>query len=633
MAARRSRRKVTVNEALKLTGIGAPVPSPDGAMVLFGDSRVRSAEKQRAGRIMAVPGEGGRVRKLTNGPRDGSPVWSPDGETIVFVRRPEEDEPAQIFSMPSDGGEPEQLTKLDTGPSALRFARDGKRLGFLAQDPDDRETKRRKKSGDDARVFRVEETVTRLWTVSPRSGKPRAGSPEGLHISGWDWLPDCCHAVVVYSDAPDANAQFFHSRIGIVDTVEGTLEPVKATLKFVAQPEVSPDGESVAVIGGGLDAPWGGEAWLVNLASGRKKCLTPDLRGTVVSLQWLPDGSRLLLTVGEGMMTRLYTVAPSAPGKLEPVCEGLPVAVNAIKLSQDGDTVFAVAESPECPPEIWRCSMATGEAEQLTRQNSFVEDLRLGRREVIAWRSEEHEIEGVLTLPPSYRKGRKYPTVLIIHGGPAGHYRLDGSLLPVQVLASAGYVVLQPNPRGSSGYGSDFVRANFNDWGGGDFRDLMKGVTKLVRDGIADPERLAVYGGSYGGYMTAWTVTQTNRFRCAVCQCGLTDLFSMHGTTDITPDFMDMYFGGSPYDDPALYRERSAMSHLDRVKTPTLFLHGEKDVRVPISQSYQMYWGLRHNGVEVELVVYPREGHGIAEVPHQRDLYGRLLEWLETHMK
>jgi dipeptidyl aminopeptidase/acylaminoacyl peptidase len=161
----------------------------------------------------------------------------------------------------------------------------------------------------------------------------------------------------------------------------------------------------------------------------------------------------------------------------------------------------------------------------------------------------------------------------------------------------------------------------------------MGGLDLLIEQGIADPERLGIYGASYGGYMTAWTVTQTDRFQAAVCQCGITDLFSFHGQTDITPRFLEMYFRASPYDDPELYRAHSAMTHIKQVKTPTLFLHGEQDVRVPIPQSYEMYWGLRHVGVDTEFVIYPREGHGILETPHQRDMYTRIVEWFDRYLK
>jgi dipeptidyl aminopeptidase/acylaminoacyl peptidase len=234
--------------------------------------------------------------------------------------------------------------------------------------------------------------------------------------------------------------------------------------------------------------------------------------------------------------------------------------------------------------------------------------------------------------PAGYRKGHPYPTILIIHGGPPGRFRSDLGLLPFQLLAAAGYVVLAPNPRGSSGYGEAFAKANFEDWGGGDYRDLMAGVDHLITLGVADPKRLGVWGGSYGGYMTAWVVSQTDRFRAAICQCGLTNLFSFNGQTDI-PGFLQYYFGANPYDDPERFRARSALTFIQQVQTPTLFLHGEQDVRVPIAQSHEMYWGVRHMGVDTEFVIYPREGHGIAETPHQRDLYRRALEWFQQRLQ
>jgi dipeptidyl aminopeptidase/acylaminoacyl peptidase len=307
--------------------------------------------------------------------------------------------------------------------------------------------------------------------------------------------------------------------------------------------------------------------------------------------------------------------------------------VEALGIAPDSRRAYLLCQGPGQAPELYRCDLCGGAARRLTHLNAAAEKLALGRSEIIRWPSSDGlEIEGQVVYPPGYRKGRAYPAILIIHGGPPGRFRSDLGLLPFQLLAAAGYLVLAPNPRGSSGYGEDFAKANFEDWGGGDYRDLMAGVDHLIEQGLADPKRLGVWGASYGGYMTAWVVSQTDRFRAAICQCGLTNLFSFNGQTDI-PSFLQYYLGASPYDDPERFRARSALTFIRQVRTPTLFLHGEQDVRVPIAQSYEMYWGVRHMGVDTEFVIYPREGHGIGETPHQRDLYGRALEWFKQRLK
>jgi dipeptidyl aminopeptidase/acylaminoacyl peptidase len=244
------------------------------------------------------------------------------------------------------------------------------------------------------------------------------------------------------------------------------------------------------------------------------------------------------------------------------------------------------------------------------------------RTEAIRWKSDGLEIEGLLTYPFGWTKGRKCPLILSIHGGPAGvftrSYAGNRGAYPLATFAARGYAILRPNPRGSSGYGKDFRYANRKDWGGGDYRDLMAGVDHVM-------------GWSYGGYMTSWTITQTKRFKAAMVGCGVTNLMSFNGTADI-PSFVPDYFGAEYWENLDLYKAHSAMFQVKGVATPTLILHGESDVRVPISQGYEFYNALKRQNVPVKMVVYPRQGHSITEPKFVLDVGNRLLSWFDRYL-
>lgn len=631
--AKQSKRlPITVERALGVVGLALHGVSPDGGLVAFSQSVLRPEEKTRGNSIWAVDVTDGAARQLTRGPEDAQACWSPDGRMLAFARKLEGDKPPQIMLLPRAGGEAAQLGELEMAPGALTFVPNGKRLSFLAARPDDRATRDRKARGDDARRLLTDDKPQQLWSIGLDAGKARCESPEGLAVWEYGWLPDGRSAVIVYTDDPSVDAQLFRPRLALLRPRTGELTPLATDLQFPRSPRVSQDGRSVAVLGSQTAAPLGGMLFAIDLQSGQVTCLTPDLAGTVEFYEWLPDSSGLLVLVGQGFDSTLCLAELPAAGELKVLSAERPRSVDGFAVAPDGRQAFVICEGPGGPPELWSVELDAPAARCLTRINAATARWSFGRSEVIRWRSDGGlEIEGLVIYPPGYRAGRTYPTILCIHGGPCGRFRHDLGLYPQQVLAQEGYVVLAPNPRGSTGYGETFVKANMADWGGGDFRDLMAGLDLLVKQGVADPDRLGVWGASYGGYMTAWAVTQTDRFRAAVCQCGLTNLFSFNGQADI-PSFEEFYFGANPYDDPERFRARSAMTYIRQVKTPTLLLHGEQDARVPIAQSYEMYRGLQHVGVETEFVIYPREGHGISEIPHQRDLYRRALGWFRQHL-
>ncbi len=629
MPKRQKLKPVTVDAAVAAVAFAGLDAARDGQSAVFVKSAVKPGAKTRAQSIYLVSANG-KVRRLTQGPDDGQACLTPDGKTVLFTRKPGDDKPPQIHSIAVDGGEASPLVEFDGGPEAIQALPDGKHLSFLAATPDDKSTKARKEKGDDAREVLTDDKHKRVWVAPVNSGKPKACSPDDLSVWECDWLPDGKSAVVAYTQEPRLDAQFFQPQLGLLDRGTAKIKPIDAGLRFLGGPRVSPDGQTVALTANDTDAPHG-DAWVVDIASGAALCLTRGIEATVILTEWTPDGSRVICGLAEGMGSRIVTVNPATPGEMEPLCD-LPAPLMELASVAGDGSVYATLQGFDQPPELWRVGPEV-KPKKLTRVNAKLGHLRLGKSELRTWKSTDgFEIEGIVTLPPSYRTGKPYPTVLVVHGGPAGRFSENFGLLPRQLLANAGYVVIMPNPRGSSGYGHDFVRANYGDWGGGDLRDLLAGVDMLIDEGIADPERLAIYGGSYGGYMAAWTVSQTDRFKAAVCQCGLSNLFSFNSQTDIQ-SFLQLYFGASPYEEPERYAQHSAMTFIKQVKTPTLFLHGEQDVRVPIPQSYEMFWGMKHFGIETEFVLYPREGHGILEPAHQRDLYGRIIDWLGKHLK
>jgi dipeptidyl aminopeptidase/acylaminoacyl peptidase len=402
------------------------------------------------------------------------------------------------------------------------------------------------------------------------------------------------------------------------------------------QPVYSPDGNWIAFTKSDDPVSWGftSRVHVIEADGGEARPLADsyDRQPTIVG--WKADGQAILISETQRTVNRLSTLPVSG----DPPRDLLPpdLMVGSPTLNDAGTHVGFVSQSPDTPPEAFVASM-DGLYPVRVSEVQELPEAPLGVTEALHWTSDDGtEIEGLVTYPAGYREGDRVPLLVIVHGGPTGvfvrSFVAARGAYPIAAFATRGYAVLRCNVRGSSGYGREFRYANYGDWGGGDYEDIMSGVDALIDRGVADPDRLGVMGWSYGGYMTSWIITQTDRFKAASVGAGVTNLMSFTGTADIQ-SFIPDYFGGDFWNVLEDWRAHSAMFNVGGVSTPTLIQHGAEDARVPVSQGYELYHALVRQGVPTKMVVYPRQAHAILEPKLQLDAMWRNIEWFEQWLK
>jgi len=415
------------------------------------------------------------------------------------------------------------------------------------------------------------------------------------------------------------------------------MKPLYKPSVQIATPRWSPDGGSIAFIGGLMsdEGSTGGDVFLLPAAGGAVRNLTPGLPASVSGFVWRAGGDEMLLLesvegasavaaldVRSGRVTPLW----SAPETLS-----LGAGDFGLSVASDGKICAFLRESFSDPPKVWAGPI---EAWKQMTASSSGERTRWGKTESIHWTNDGLNIQGWLTYPEEYSPARRYPLVVEVHGGPSAMARptWPSTLFDFTLLSDFGYFVLRPNPRGSFGQGEAFARANVRDFGYGDLRDILAGVEFVVSHFPVDRNRVGIGGWSYGGYMTMWAVTQTQRFRAAVSGAGIADWQSYYGENDID-QWLIPFFGASVYDDPAVYAKSSPLTFIKKVKTPTLILVGDRDGECPAPQSLEFWHALETLGVENQFVVYPNEGHMIFDLAHRHDIMQRTLNWYDRHLK
>ena len=617
-------------QALNRRAMGELEFSSDGSRVAFTVADPpKGAVRQRHVWLLDVAT--GRTRELTTreGTNDSSPRWSPDGRFIAFLSNRDAGGDAQhLYLLPLAGGEAERLVEAKESVTAFRWSPDGREIAFLMAEPKPDTVDRREKDRDDRKVVDKEDRRPRIWIVDVARRTTKKVTAGAWRIDQIEWMPAGGALLVSATDRPESDQ--WTDRLYRVSPGDGKFTPVASPRGPLGPFSVSPDGANVAYVGARADGPEPHDLWIQPLGPPQtaRNVSAASLDRPISQPRWI-DNRSLIAHVARGFSSALVTIEVN--GAVQAL-SGFDVNPSAFARAASGTFAY-VGETTARAPELWVRS-ATGSTAKVTGLNDAWSTIPVAAPEFVKYPGAEGtEIEAALLRPPGgsppATTGR-LPFVVLVHGGPTGRWS-DAFEAWGQLLASRGYAVLYPNVRGSTGYGQRFVEMNRADWGGGDYRDVMAGVDWAVSRGIADPNRLGIGGWSYGGYMAAWAVTQTTRFKAAVSGAPMTDLASEFGTEN-GPAY-DEWFYGLPYEKLDGFIRSSPITHVRQVKTPTLLLQGEEDTTDPIGQSQQFYRGLKRYGVESDLVLYPREGHGLREEKHLIDRLNRVVAWFDKYLK
>ena len=640
---------MTFDDVMALKTIGITSVSPDGKSVLYTVSYADMKENERRTEIWLAEA-GRKARRFTTGKEDNTPQWSPDGQWIGFLSTrgapapsgaggpaagPGSGPKAQVYLISPFGGEGWALTDAKGGVTAFAWAPDSKQVAYVALVPLTDDEEKKQKDKDDPQVADSAFRFSHLWVIDVESKTAsEIVKSEGV-ISDPQWSPD--GREIAYTTNPTPKADDGSVSDVMIAMADGSGSPRKLNQNdgpdFGAR--WSPDGKSIAfnTRAGTPVAVGFARLNVIAAGGGTPRIVAPAFDSPVSNVSWSPDGATLYFLAATRTTSQLFSVAASG-GEARPVSAG-DGTINGASFSRDGKSVAFSRGDLQHPADVYLSTLASFAPVKLSDQNPQIDSLSLGRGEVVRWKGKDGmEIEGVVIYPVGYSPGRRYPVIANIHGGPSGVWNQSfpgtwGNY--AHVWAAGGWITFLPNIRGSSAYGEKFQQANIRDWGGGDYQDIQAGLDDLVKRGIADPAKMGQTGWSYGGYMTAWTLTQTDRFKAVMVGAGLTNMYSMYSTNDLQR-VLEGYFGGEPWDDGQAYSRASAMTFIKQAKTPTLILHGGNDQRVPIGQAQELYMGLKKNEVPARMVFYPREGHGLNEPRHQLDKMKREYSWFAKYV-
>lgn len=581
-----------------------------------------------------------KIRQFTYNEKSSThPRFSPDGNYLAFLSA--RTEKTQIWLMQVDGGEAWQFSHEKQGVGSFKWSPEGDKIAFLMTDPkSEQEEKDEREKRDVILVdqnFKYSHLYLKSFSTEKDTSKATRITEGDFHITDFNWNPNNKTIVFTHTIEPTINSQFVSGDISVVNLKSKTVKDIVTWEGKDENPIFTPNGKSIIFTsdGGKIEAIGLSDTYKISSNGGKPKKLaeTPNRDTRIISVS--ANNNYVFVADANRTKSEVYKISLNS-SNISPTLN-LNGRISSPKISDDGKQIVFVKQELDKPSEVFISGLNTINPKQISNFNPTKDFPKLAKTEVITWESKDGlEIEGLITYPTKYKKRKKYPLAVIIHGGPAGVFSetFTGarSIYNIEYFASNGYAVLRPNPRGSTGYGKDFRYANFKDWGFGDYQDIMSGVDKVIDMGVADPNRLAVMGWSYGGYMTSFIVSRTNRFKAGSMGAGLPNLVSMTTTTDI-PNYLVAHMGGEFWDDYETYEKHSAIYRIDKVQTPTQVIHGANDLRVPFTQGQEFYVALKRKGVSTEMVVYPRTPHGPREPKFLMDVSTRVLTWLDKFIE
>jgi dipeptidyl aminopeptidase/acylaminoacyl peptidase len=652
-----TRRAMTPQDITRIRWLSDPQISPDGQRVAFVVTMVSEDKDQYLSQIWVVDTAGGEPRRFTTGPiRDTRPRWSPDGTRLAFISERDPKSRAQLYIMPVHGGEPTRLTDLPNGVGNYLWSPDGSRLAFVSrvggwQEPESEEERRKSRPARMITTLKYKmngegftyDRRPHLFVIAAAGGDPRQLTDGDFADSDPTWSPDGRFLAFVsarHTDRDDDNA----SDVWIVPADGGEPRRLTDTAGPVSLPAFSPDGRRIAYLGHRYrhDAGRNKRVFTLPFEGGTPTCLTTALDRTCAPFfasmgpQWSADSEWVTFAIEDQGDIPVYRVHASGSTAPERIIGGAR-QVTGLSVARAGQWLAFTATDPLAPAEVFVSQAdGTGETRLTDLNRAWRAEVALSQPERLCYERQGQTLDCWVMKPFGCESGKHYPALLNIHGGPHtqyGHQFFD----EFQAYAGAGYVVIYTNPRGSQGYGEEFTRAVIGDWGGVDFADVMAGVDEALRRcDCIDPERLGVLGGSYGGYMTSWTVGHTSRFKAACSERAVNNTYTLFGTSDIGHSFSEAQSGYLPWENMSWYIEHSPLTYAKDITTPLLIIHSENDLRCPMEQAEQLFVALKKQHKEVLFVRFPDEDHELSRAGkprHRLERFRYILQWFGRYLQ
>jgi len=629
----------SVDQLLSLKRVASPRISPDGSRVTYTLRETNWEDNAYETEIWVADVRTGSNRQLTNGKKSSlAPAWSPDGSQVAFIS--DRTDKRQIYVIDPLGGEAEVLTTVEDGVSDFAWSPDGRAIAYTAAEPKSAAVKDRdQKYGEFEIVDQDRRRMRQLFLFDMASRQMvRALTSTAYNVGTFDWSPDGRLIAFEHRRSSDP-ADLGTADISIVTVADAAVRPLVTQNGPDTNPVWSPDGSRIAFESAMANPTFfytNGLIAVVPAAGGTPVALTRQFDEDALLVGWKPNG--LFFTASQHTWSYLFRLdeRTNAVTALTPSKDRI---ASTFSLSRDGSQVAFLGADAKSMPEVFVSAAAMETPQSLTRMNAQTSEWLSGTREIVEWKSQDQTlIEGVLHKPANFDPARRYPLLVVIHGGPTAVSRpipFASAIYPIDVWVARGVLVLEPNYRGSAGYGEKFRSLNVRNLGVGDAWDVISGIDSLVARGLADPGKVGVMGWSQGGYISAFLATNYGaRFKAISVGAGISDWMTYYVNTDIHP-FTRQYLQATPWDDPAIYAKTSPITTIKQAKAPTLIQHGRVDQRVPLPNAFELFQGLRDHNVPVKLIVYEGFGgigHGPTKPKSHRATMDHNLEWFDDHL-